>query len=55
MVLPIYGSLSPKQKLDLAMEVLKGQLKKGADGQFIIYTGLMESENGEVVEIPEDK
>lgn len=49
MVLPIYGSLTPRQKLDLAMEVLKGKLEKDNDGQFIIYTGLTENEDGEIV------
>lgn len=54
MVLPIYGSLSPKQKLELVMEVLKGKLEKDNDGQFIIYTGLTEDENGEIVVMEEE-
>jgi hypothetical protein len=49
MMLPMYESLTPKQKLNMAMEVLKGQLEKDNDGQFIIYTGLTEDEHGEIV------
>jgi hypothetical protein len=54
MILPMYESLTPKQKLNMVMEILKGQLEKDNDGQFIIYTGLTEDENGEIVEMPEE-
>lgn len=55
MVLPMYESLSPKQKLNMAMQVLKGQLEKDNDGQFIIYTGLTEDADGNIIVMPEEE
>lgn len=54
MSLPMYTSLSWKRRLELACEVINGQLEQDDCGQFIIYTGLTEDENGEIIVMPEE-
>lgn len=49
--LGLYESLPQHKRLKMACEVIKGRLEKDDEGQFIIYTGLKEDENGEIVEI----
>lgn len=55
MNLPMYASLSWKRRLELACEVIGGELEQDNFGQFIIYTGLTKDENGEIVIMKEDE
>lgn len=43
--------LSCEEKLLLAEHLFGGQRETDNQGQFLIYTGLMENDNGDIVEI----